>query len=358
MGLFKKKEPDPQLVLRLSKLLEEANQLANTINTTIDEKTFFGSYERLITIFTDLVKYENTGIFTSSPKSDLQSIIRNRQVAIEKFYSRQKSNVKHKNSDTQLPQKRVLNVVDARKTNKYSESELLSLIDSANLYDIDPYLMDAGNLLIPKGKASVGMIQRYFKVGFNRAARIMDQLERIGVVDKEDGTAPRKILMSLEDFYELYKMLSEKASVCPEHKTGFSYTVDSDSIPEKCHIMDYDSMSGTQFESFCKWLLCEHNFTNVETTKASGDHGIDILAEKDDITYAIQCKCYSSNIGNAAVQQAHTGKSLYNRDIAVVLTNQYFTSQAKEEASVLGVKLWDRDKLNEMIEKSSLNNSE
>ena len=70
---------------------------------------------------------------------------------------------------------------------------------------------------------------------------------------------------------------------------------------------------------------------------------------KNDISYAIQCKCYSDNVGNAAVQQAHTGKSLYHKDIAVVMTNRYFTSQAIEEAKALGVKLWDRDKLEEMV---------
>lgn len=91
----------------------------------------------------------------------------------------------------------------------------------------------------------------------------------------------------------------------------------------------------------------------MEVTKGSGDHGIDILAEKDGIAYAIQCKCYSSNIGNAAVQQAHTGKSIYHKDIAVVITNRYFTQQAIEEAAALGVKLWDRDKLNELIKKAN-----
>ena len=109
-------------------------------------------------------------------------------------------------------------------------------------------------------------------------------------------------------------------------------------------------MTGADFEQFCGEMLRKNGFKNVEVTKASGDHGVDILAEKDDITYAIQCKCYSSNIGNAAVQQALTGKKFYHKDIAVVLTNQYFTSQAKEEAAVLGVKLWDRDRLNEMID--------
>lgn len=111
----------------------------------------------------------------------------------------------------------------------------------------------------------------------------------------------------------------------------------------------YDNMTGYEFEHFCAELLRKNNFKNVEVTQISGDHGIDILAEKDDISYAIQCKCYSSNIGNAAIQQAHTGKTLYNKDIAVVLTNQYFTQQAINEANALGVKLWDRDKLNQMI---------
>jgi restriction system protein len=115
---------------------------------------------------------------------------------------------------------------------------------------------------------------------------------------------------------------------------------------------NFDYMEGHDFEYFCADILKKNGFENVEVTQGSGDHGIDILAEKDGITYAIQCKCYSSNIGNAAVQQAHTGKSIYKKDIAVVLTNRYFTAQAKEEAAALGVKLWDRDKLNSMIEKS------
>lgn len=116
---------------------------------------------------------------------------------------------------------------------------------------------------------------------------------------------------------------------------------------------NYDAMEGHQFEYFCADIMKQNGYINVEVTQGSGDHGIDILAEKDSISYAVQCKCYSSNIGNAAVQQAHTGKSLYHKDIAVVLTNRYFTPQAKEEAAALGVKLWDRDKLNSMIEKEN-----
>ena len=55
-------------------------------------------------------------------------------------------------------------------------------------------------LIIEKEKASIGMLQRMFKIGFNRAARIMDQLAEAGVVGEEEGTKPRKVLMSMEQF--------------------------------------------------------------------------------------------------------------------------------------------------------------
>ena len=61
----------------------------------------------------------------------------------------------------------------------------------------------AGRFIIDKDKASIGMLQRVLKVGFNRAARIMDQLCELGVVGEEEGTKPRKILMSPEQFEQL-----------------------------------------------------------------------------------------------------------------------------------------------------------
>lgn len=66
--------------------------------------------------------------------------------------------------------------------------------------DTDELFTDAGKFIIEKDKASIGMLQRVFKIGFNRAARIMDQLSEAGVVGPEEGTKPRKILMSMEQF--------------------------------------------------------------------------------------------------------------------------------------------------------------
>ena len=69
--------------------------------------------------------------------------------------------------------------------------------------DKDALFADAGRFIIEKDKASIGMLQRVFKIGFNRAARIVDQLCEYGVVGDEEGTKPRKVLMSLEQFEAL-----------------------------------------------------------------------------------------------------------------------------------------------------------
>ena len=64
----------------------------------------------------------------------------------------------------------------------------------------DVYFEEAGKFIIEKEKASIGMLQRMFKIGFNRAARIMDQLCDAGVVGPEEGTKPRKVLMTQDEF--------------------------------------------------------------------------------------------------------------------------------------------------------------
>lgn len=412
----------------------------------------------------------------------------------------------------------------------------------------DPYLEQAGKLIIGHNKASIGMIQRMFKIGFNRAARIMEQLASIGVVGEEDGFKPREVLMSLEDYDYTIKNLinfsypdaqekvsptiSERESFLRKlreteilNKLGISldysrrnvgfnklcncivynaeesssydfisylvshspsspiklilidvnlsnftlfndleilllpvieepghiesvlnwiktelkdrarkfldlYARDIDtynnradvSIPKIVVIIDefynlkdieedtligilqnssrmgiyfvsftkfdivslnlgikrnlfkifsdgefkaefteskkivaqekdFDDMNGIEFENFCAHLLSKNGFEHIELTKASGDQGIDIMAVKDEIKYGIQCKCYTSDIGNNAVQEAFSGKAFHNCHVGVVFTNRYFTSAAKDLAKKNGVLLWDREKLLEFSKK-------
>lgn len=528
-----------QIKTKAANLLLESEDLAAIINTTMDEKDFFESYERLIAIFEELIKYEKYNIFSGqSPSSNLRKFKNLKEKSTKAFYER-KSNIVYTSS---------IKDEDCSKSTKERKAAILD--------NYDTYFAEAGRFIIDKDKASIGMLQRVFNIGFNRSAQIMDQLCDAGVVGEEEGTRPRRVLMNMEEFEyminnairvnhneinnltDLNREIVETPALPPSeiieqmlgippnfskdgqrlshlenmlvHKckknqqleiinnliisnspetmrliildnngTYINYNIlphllvpvttdmgkfaptihwsiaekrermhkfadirakDIDSynnttsqkIPhlifiiselyetrsiqeiddsliqlllnsnmtgmhciffsqfetrnlalgakaDLLHICDtqqakkiceisknhdrnnylktitgFDNMDGTEFEGFCATILEKNHFHNVKITPGSGDHGVDILAEKDDITYAIQCKCYSSNIGNSSVQQAHTGKSIYNKDIAVVLTNRHFTQQAIDEAKALGVKLWDRDKLNSMINNSSI----
>ena len=109
-----------------------------------------------------------------------------------------------------------------------------------------------------------------------------------------------------------------------------------------------DDMDGHEFEYFCADLLAKNGFIDVEVTKGSGDNGIDILAEKDGVTYAIQCKRYNSPVGVKAIQEAYTGRDYYDRMVGAVMTNQYFTAPAVETARKLHILLWDGGYIEEM----------
>lgn len=113
---------------------------------------------------------------------------------------------------------------------------------------------------------------------------------------------------------------------------------------------DFDLMDGHEFEYYCADLMRRHGFQEVEVTKGSGDYGIDILAERDGVTYAIQCKCYNAPVGVKAVQEAYAGRDYYDCMVGAVLTNQYFTGPAVEAAKKLKILLWDRGYLESMEE--------
>lgn len=106
---------------------------------------------------------------------------------------------------------------------------------------------------------------------------------------------------------------------------------------------ELDNMEGLAFEYYCADLLAENGFIEVEVTKSSGDYGIDILAEKEGVTYAIQCKRYMGPVGVKAVQEAYAGRDYYDRMVGAVMTNQYFTKPAVEAARKLKILMWDRD---------------
>lgn len=119
--------------------------------------------------------------------------------------------------------------------------------------------------------------------------------------------------------------------------------------PSTANLFVVDNMDGNTFEIWCADLLRSVGFVNVTVTGGSGDQGVDILAEKDGIKYAIQCKCYKNNLDNTPVQEVSAGRKIYGCQIGAVMTNRYFTDGAKSLAEATGTLLWDRDKLLEFI---------
>lgn len=115
--------------------------------------------------------------------------------------------------------------------------------------------------------------------------------------------------------------------------------------------IDFDSMTGLEFEGFCAEILEKNGYDNVSVTRGSGDQGVDIIAYRDGVKYGFQCKCYS-DIGNKAVQEIYAGKAYYQCHVGIVLTNRQFTPSAIDLAKKNGIVLWDRSKLLELMDKA------
>lgn len=129
----------------------------------------------------------------------------------------------------------------------------------------------------------------------------------------------------------------------------FQYTTPKTHTEKKTQLDEVDGMEGHDFEYWCADLLKKNGFQNVEVTKGSGDQGVDVLAEKDGIKYAVQCKCYSKDLGNTPVQEVESGRVFYGCHVGAVMTNRYFTQGARDLAQKTGTLLWDRDHISRLL---------
>jgi len=115
-------------------------------------------------------------------------------------------------------------------------------------------------------------------------------------------------------------------------------------------LMKIDDLDGFQFEKYIGQLLKKIGFVNVIVTKGSGDFGADIIAEKDNIRYAFQCKRFNSPIGPKPIGEVLRGMKKYNCEKGIVITNNFFTNQAIQESKICDIELWDRNKLSYLIQ--------
>ena len=219
-------------------------------------------------------------------------------------------------------------------------------IDTTGFTDFD-FFVAAGKLSIEHSSDhdKIKLFQRYLRIGFNYALRLCDKLCTYKVIKSKGSYFD--VIMDLDSFLMLVD--SFNGHMPDESAPSKTKASTNSSMP------DFSNMNGYKFESWCAALLTINDFSNVTVTQGSGDHGADILAEKDDISYAFQCKYYSGTVGNKAVQEVYAAKTYYKRDIAVVMTNSTFTLQAQEEAAATHVKLWDKDKLLKLFQNCSSN---
>lgn len=182
---FKSNTSEEELFFPRLKTLEEEEaeeslnhikELANIINTTTNEEEFERSLSQIKSELKILSSYEGRVPFkNSTPSEDLKRILDNESLTRKKFKARSNN---------------IPNTINAKEKRK----------ECITLKGLDPYTVDAGLLILKKDRAAIGVIQRAFDIGFNRANMIMQQLELLGVVGPENGTKPRKILMSIREF--------------------------------------------------------------------------------------------------------------------------------------------------------------
>lgn len=224
-----------------------------------------------------------------------------------------------------------------------TNEDVITPIDTTDFTDFDFFLHAGIVSITDPDHDKLRLIQRHLGIGFSHAARLCDILYYYKVLksdmEKQCGYSYYNVIMDLDSFL---KLTGSFHGHMPEESTSkeLDYMM-NDHIPS--------SKRGQHFETQCAELLKKNGFINVIVTKKSGDHGADVLAEKDGISYAIQCKYYSNSVGNKAVQEVYAAKTYYKKDIAVVMTNSIFTLQAREEAAATGVKLWDKDRLQSLL---------
>lgn len=240
----------------------------------------------------------------------------------------------------------------------------------------DPMYEYARQCVIEAGYASTSLLQRRCNLGYARAAHILDQLEQAKVIGPYEGAQPRVVLPpyakprapQIPKAAPAAKGIKINRSTAPPVSAPVTEPVPPPAeetpaqplVPEIVEpqpeilrqvstVQGCDDMEGHDFEHLCADALRANGYKQVKVTQASGDYGIDVLAQNNGVSYAIQCKRYNSPVGNHAVQEAYAGAAYYGSSVPVVLTNQDFTPAAREMAASLGVKLWGRSELDDLL---------
>lgn len=308
------------------------------INTKVIKDLYNSIIERIEQHLTSMRRFYSSYLSVDNMKEDCEEFILLWKYEI--MLSENDKELFRKHSDEIYS--RVLNglysyVIEYIQTKPHINAE-----DAQKMFNEYKSIQDYGSLL--SGKSEI-----LFRINLSKIASIYDE----------------KFGNRLKKLQELYNSVSNPQEIPDGLKILLKHSNTSveEQLDKNIHFLSswiataankepakhYDAMDGIEFEMFCAELLSKNGYTKVEVTSGSGDFGVDVLAEKDGVKYAIQCKRYESNIGNAAVQEVFSGKEFYKCHIGVVMTNQHFTSSAIETANRTGIILWDREQLEKMI---------
>ncbi|MCR5799215.1 MAG: restriction endonuclease [Lachnospiraceae bacterium] len=117
----------------------------------------------------------------------------------------------------------------------------------------------------------------------------------------------------------------------------------------KSPLSEIDKMFGEEFEEYLKYHFEKLGY-KAKTTPRSNDYGADLILTKDGDKIVVQAKRWNEPVGNTAVQEVVAAKAYYKANKAMVVTNSYFTSNARNLAAVNNVELWDRGNIVKNLE--------
>jgi restriction system protein len=193
-------------------------------------------------------------------------------------------------------------------------------------------------------------IRRHAKRVIQEHTRTLSRKRRHGIAVDDYGIQhTSKWNGEKQYFYEnvLYPVIKDQLEVMNySQRSAFEEYVDKEIeliaqntyASSDINVDSIEDLTPLEFELYCADRLKEAGW-KARTTQGSGDQGVDVLAEKDGCLVVLQAKMYSNPVGNKAVQEVFTGKHHYDADHAVVVTNNDFTSSAKQLAKTTGVHL-------------------
>lgn len=340
-------------------LLSSARLSANQINGSESVEDFEKAFADLVSELQKLMwynEYKNVYI-NPTPRENLKEILLNMEATINAFIERANRRIILYSYDT------------ADKADKYESlmkeiesSAIISQFLTEKNYEKIAELSDKADKARIEAEQEEKRKKRkeaLYSVGSKSGLDLsdIDEMEVISTIENKLSILYSFYLSGKWSPKEAELIFSTFVCACQSSKLPLAAEVRLESLIEEYKpkfssettMYAIDHMGGHEFEACCAGLLKRNGFSDVEVTPGSGDQGVDIIAVKDGIKYAIQCKCYSSDLGNKPVQEVHTGAAVYHCQIGAVMTNRHFTPGAKQAAEATGVLLWDRDKLVEML---------